>query len=275
MKAIFFIPATKLHKLPEIIRSGVDEVVIDLEDAVLIEDRRKLIEQLKLLGDDVKSHWIRVPLRDDWEEEADAGMMIELLESGWKNIVIPKVKSIDEFKVLSVVLERTKLLKRCMLLVEHPRLLIDLRELFVLKSSEMIESIAFGAHDFVNHMGGEFSFERLLPARMHCLYVARAFGKKALDIASVNISDEHSFIAEVADGLNSGFDGKFIIHPVQWPWMQKALDQTQRELVWARKVMSSLPANVSGKEIEPFVLEGEIIEKPHVERAMNILKKKE
>lgn len=274
MKGYFFIPATRLHKLPEIVKSGVDEIVIDLEDAVLIEDRRKLIDQLKLVDDQVKSLWIRVPLRDDWEEEVDVSMMVELLESGWANIAIPKVKNIDEFKAVSAILESTRLLKRAMLLVEHPRLLIDLREVFLLNSGGIIESIAFGAHDFVNHMGGEFSFERLLPARMQCLYVARAFGIKALDIASVNISDEHAFIAEVADGLNTGFDGKFLIHPVQWPWMQTALDQTQRELIWARKVMNALPSNTSGKEIEPFVLEGEIIEKPHVERAMNILKRK-
>lgn len=274
MKSYFFIPATKIHKLQDVVRSGVDQVVIDLEDAVLAEDRAALTQQLKLADESIKAHWIRVPLRDEWDEEIDTTLACELASAGWHYLVIPKIKSIDEFDATMDALAKTNAVKACILLVEHPRMLIDLREVMLHKSSAMITSIAFGAHDFVNHIGGEFSFARLQHGRMQCLYVARAFGKVALDIASVNISDEQDFLNEVRDGLNSGFDGKLIIHPLQWSWMQSTLGHPQRDLIWAKKVMESLPGDVSGKEIEPFILDGEIIEKPHVERAMNILKRK-
>ena len=46
-------------------------------------------------------------------------------------------------------------------------------------------------------------------------------------------------------------------------------------LVWAKKILSKLPGNYSGESVEPFLLNGEVIERPHIIRALEIIKQKE
>ena len=48
MKSYFFVPASKLKKIPEISKKGVDKIIIDFEDAILSCKKEKyLLELLK------------------------------------------------------------------------------------------------------------------------------------------------------------------------------------------------------------------------------------
>ena len=272
MKSYFFIPATRLHKLEQIAASGVHEIIIDLEDAVTDAQRPALIQQLSQLPDRWKSCWLRIPLRANWSDQPDWSIARQLLKMGFHRLVLPKLNSADEwneFLVQTLAPEEF----RGILLIEHPRLLIDLHKILEGIHADKIEGVGLGSHDLMNFIGAQHEPEQLRFPRIQCLYLAKSFGKYAIDIASMNLSDEESFAEEVRDGFRHGYDAKFVIHPAQWQWMQKALEVQPDELRWARKVIAALPKNTVGKDAEPFVLEGEIIEKPHIEKAMNILKK--
>jgi len=126
-----------------------------------------------------------------------------------------------------------------------------------------------GSHDFMAFMEIPHLLDNLKFSRQQTILVAKAYGKIAIDIASMNIKDKNLFEEELVSGYSMGFKNKFIIHPQQLQWLQ-GYQENNSEKIWAERILASLPANYDG---EPFILDGEIIEKPHVKKALKILNK--
>lgn len=271
MRSYFFIPATKLGKLSYIKALGVDEIIIDFEDAILSSDKEKLLPELKSIsgGDQL---WYRIPVRDNFQDIIDMGFMHKVLGLGVNKIVLPKIKSGDEVRQ---VLEHTRNWPvKWILLVEHPRLLVELSNVLQDQAlEEKIEGIALGSHDLITFLKAVHSPEHLIYPRTKILYLAKAYDKLAIDIASMNVSQRDDFEAELNFGLENGFDAKFLIHPLQHSWLMEYKSNKNSEIEWAREVMANVPLEGTGKEVEPFILNGQIIEKTHVEKAMDILNK--
>lgn len=272
MRSFFFIPAQKIHKLDFIQKLGIDEVIIDFEDAVLESERQKLLNSALQINE-LKPFWFRIPVRNQEEAPINVDFLMQFLQAGVRHIMLPKIQSKDEFQS---ILEATKHYKglQFILLIEHPRLLMELQQILQNEvQNEKIHGIGIGSHDLLNFMKAEHQEEQLFFPRMQMLYLGKAYGKEVIDIAAMNISDKVQFEQEVLFGLTHGFDAKFIIHPQQLEWMQN-FDRIQiKQLDWAKKVIAALPKEHIGNEIEPFIFEGQIIEKPHVEKAYAILKK--
>lgn len=273
MKTYFFVPATRIHKLASIKQLGVDEIIIDFEDAILADDRGSLLKKVKELPD-LKQYWYRVPLHDDQAQTTlDLNFLKNFLDIGVQQLVAPKLMSADEYRQLSDLLEAYREVQ-LILLIEHPRLLIELPQ--ILQNQQIGKSIlglGIGSHDLMTFMGSEHSPEQIYFPRLQALYLAKAYGKEAFDIASMNISDQKHFEEELLFGLEYGFDSKFLIHPRQFEWLAGYDALQQKQVAWARRVVAALPEGAKNKDIEPFVLDGQVIEKPHVEKAYEILNK--
>lgn len=273
MKTYFFVPATKMNKLSSVKILGVDEIIVDFEDAILEEDREKLLLEVKNISD-FETLWYRVPVHTEVSfGELDGDLVIEFLKLGARKIIVPKVRSKPELETLVNSFIKFQDIK-IILLIEHPRLLIELPQILQdPKLDNAIFGVGMGSHDLMTFIGSEHTPEHFFYPRMKILYLAKAYGKLAIDIASMNISDQESFEEEVLFGLGHGFDAKFLIHPKQFDWLYNYDALKIKQITWASRIINALPANFLGKDIEPFVLEGQIIEKPHVEKALSILKK--
>lgn len=273
MESYFFVPATKLHKLEAINSLGIDHVIIDFEDAVLEEDRERLMREVKELPD-ISSYWFRVPIRENFEEaEPDSNLANELLELGVMKLIIPKLISRDDFASFCSSLISHKDLN-LILLIEHPRVLIEMPQILQdPRFGKNIFGIALGSHDLMTQMGMEHTAENLTYPRIQTLYLAKAYNRNAIDIASMNIGKEVDFKEEISFAQKFNFNGKFLLHPRQLTWFEERTFSAP-QIEWAEKILAALPPGSTGKNIEPFILEGQIIEKPHVERALTIMKKK-
>lgn len=270
MKQYFFMPATKLNKLKATIDLEVDLLIIDLEDSVLKSDREMLINEICSKKELYINYWFRIPLRNSYDSDLNVRLLEQFLNAGYRKIVIPKIIDFLEFKIVFSVISRYEELE-IILLIEHPKLLLQLNKILELDMKNIIVGLGLGSHDLMSFISAKHEEKRLYFARMQCLYNSKAYGRTSIDIASMNVDNDIEFKAEVINGINDGFDAKFVIHPKQSKWLKECLDNDD-EVKWAQKILNILPKNTVASEIEPFIFEGKIIEKPHIEKAKKILR---
>ena len=78
MDSFFFIPGNKLHKIDAIEALNVSTIIIDMEDAVKESNRKEILKGL-LSDENLKQHYIRIPLYD-FEEQPDFRTLKELFK---------------------------------------------------------------------------------------------------------------------------------------------------------------------------------------------------
>lgn len=272
MRPFFFVPASKLKKIPYIQSLGVSEIIVDFEDAILKEQKEVLLKELKNTPD-FANFWCRVPLRDNYQEIINTEFLVKTLNLGVKKIILPKLVSKNETEAVFEKIGAYKDLE-IILLIEHPRLLLEAGKVLEAPNlSNRIYGLGIGSHDLMTFMGMEHSSKQLIFPRTQLLYLAKAYAKEAIDIASMNIQNKEEFESELLFGEENGYGAKFLIHPNQVHWIQNFDGIKVKQLSWADKILAALPEGHIGKEIEPFVLDGEIVEKPHIEKARAILEK--
>jgi len=270
MQSYFFVPASKLNKLADISKKGVGEMIIDFEDAILSSEKEKYFETLKTLSN-LKDYWFRVPLRGTFNEEISYDFILKLNSIGAVKIILPKLKSAEELIDVLNTFSKNKFI----LLIEHPRLLIEIKNA-IINNPIMISSLyglGLGSHDLMAFLEAKHSEPQLDYPRKELLYIAKAYNLKAIDIASMNIFDKLTFMEEVQYGMDNGYDAKFLIHPNQITWFDEQLKQNEILVNWAQNVLDHLPKNYNGDSIVPFILNEEVIEKPHAMRALEIIRK--
>lgn len=272
MLSYFFIPANKLENIEFIKSLGVDEIIIDFEDAILETDQPKFLSSLHTIVG-MHQFWFRIPLKNSQTgDKLELGLFLEVLRLGARKIVLPKLSSREEF---AAIVQKIDKIHDCkfILLIEHPRMLAELGLILQdQKLSKFITGIGLGSHDLMTAINSEHSEAQLYYPRMQVLYLSKGYNKLAIDIASMSISNEGNFNSELLFGYQYGFDAKFLIHPNQSTWFGNYDQYKVSQLNWAKKILANLPTENKGKEIEPFVIDGVVVEKAHVEKALNIIK---
>ena len=183
MKSFFFVPASKLNKIPQLSENGITSFIIDFEDSILSYEKEKYLKEFKDLKN-FQNYWARIPIREKFEDEIDLTFLIEAYKLGIRKFVLPKIKSSDELIRLISPLSKANFL----ILIEHPRLLIELKNIF-LNNHECIESIigfGLGSHDLMSFIDANHDYPQLDYPRKKMLYLAKAYGLLAIDIASMN-----------------------------------------------------------------------------------------
>ena len=85
----------------------------------------------------------------------------------------------------------------------------------------------------------------MLPWLTTCIAAARIHGIDILDGVYNDIGNADGFVAECAQGVDFGFDGKTLIHPNQIEPCNKAFSPSAAEVEQARKTIAvfDLPEN--------------------------------
>jgi len=270
MKSYFFIPASRLHKVEDVKKSQPDTIIIDFEDAILNTEIDVFSKEISILPNK-ESYWYRIPVRNNFEEDLNLDYIKKFKDIGVEFMVLPKLKSALELIQICHSFPNIKFI----LLIEHPRLLLEAHDAFM-KHPDLLNSligIGMGSHDLMTFLNAKHTSKQLDYPRKKVLYLAKAYDLLAIDIASMNIFEKKDFVEEVRYGIDNGYDGKFLIHPNQLLWLQEDLKTNTYLLEWAHNVISHLPENYNGESIAPFILNNEVIEKPHALRALEIIKK--
>lgn len=107
--------------------------------------------------------------------------------------------------------------------------------------------------------------------RLELVSIAKAFNLFFIDTASMDIlHDSINFKSECVNAFNFGSYGKFIIHPNQLQCLKNAKYFTDKEVSWAKQILSKI--DTENSNIGAVKYNDEVIEKPHLNKLLNIKK---
>jgi citrate lyase subunit beta/citryl-CoA lyase len=130
--------------------------------------------------------------------------------------------------------------------------------------------MAFGNMDYATELGlGPDHWGFVYPGSR--LVVASKCAGLPAPVAGVtaNIHDRQAMDADMSFERGLGFTAKMCIHPTQVPWARQAFEPTSDEVAWAQRI---LKATADSHAIQ---LEGQMIDRPVIERARRILRRSE
>lgn len=267
MQSYFFVPGTRLHKIGDIQKLNVSEIIIDLEDAVKVSEREEILDQL-ISNEFYKNFYVRIPLYNELEK-LNISILIELYDNGFRKFVFPKIQKIADFE--KIISEREFENLKIILLIETTRFFLEAKDILP-KYEKYFSGIGIGSHDFMAEVGGVHDLKNLEYVRLQILYLARMINIPAIDIASMELNGDKVYADEIMDGFRKGYDAKFFIHPWQVNVFKSVSLYSEDELNWARQVKEELNKVGGPGEFNPIVLNGQIIERPHLAKAEKIIK---
>lgn len=278
-RTMMFIPGNNPSMMYDAYIYGADSIMFDLEDSVKLSEKdsaRFLVyNALKTVDYKDLEKVVRVnPLdtpfgRADIEAMVCAGVdVIRLPKSETAQDVIAVDELITEFEE-KYGIEKGSI--GMMAAIESGLGIINAYE--IATASPRLIGMAIGAEDFVTDLKTSRSAEgiELLAARSHLVFAARAAGIMAFDTVYSDVNNEEGLINETKLIKQLGFDGKSVINPRQIPPIVEIFTPTDKEIDNAIMVLQAIE-EAEEKGLGVISLNGKMIDKPIVERALRVIK---
>ena len=204
-----------------------DSIMLDLEDAVAEKEkdsaRFSLFHALKEINYRGIECIVRINGLDSdlWEEDIRCAVA-----GGADGIRIPKTETAEDVKKVE-------------------------------KAVEEAEKGGDYTKDLQTHITG--TGVELMGARQHMIIAARAAGVQCFDTVYTDLDDMEGFIKDVETIHLMGFDGKSIINPRQIAPVHKIYTPSQKEIIFAQKVVKEIDEK-KALGIGVFTVDGKMID---------------
>ena len=253
-RACLVVPAAPAAKLAKGATLAADEVVLDLEDAVV-----------PALKDEARAAVVAA-LDGGWAAESVA-VRVNAIGSPWCHsdlaalaasgrdaltAVLTKVEHAHDLAFADRLLagaeaaaDRTTPI-RLLALIETAAGLAACVE--IARASERLDGLVLGYADLAASLGrlGGAGAQDWRYAQEGVLVAARAAGIQAIDGPHLATRDDEAFRAGVMHARTLGFDGKWAIHPAQLDTLREAFTPTDAEIADAREVLAALDRAAAG-----------------------------
>ncbi|MDX3233061.1 CoA ester lyase [Streptomyces sp. ME19-01-6] len=227
-------------RLEAALRAEPDVALLDLEDSVLPRDkdtaRAAALAQLRAvpvhgataLGLRVNAPGTVHGLKD-LVAVADAALHDTV-------VLVPKVESARELDLVAQVLQETSTGVCICALIETPRALLRLDDIF---ASPVLGGVVFGAADYAAATGCRRTSSSLWWARSSIAAVAAANGIPSIDSPYLDLGDPEGLRRDAQEARDLGFTGKGAVHPDQLPLIRSAFLPTDEEVAQAHAVVTA------------------------------------
>lgn len=256
----------------------VDEVVIDLEDAVVpdrkVQARTAALAALAAGGFTARSVSVRVNAPETrWGREdlvALAGA-----EHRPDSIIVPKVQDAGDLMFVDQVVDKAEAAAGAdrklavQALIETARGIGSLST--ITACSSRLSAIVLGYADLAVSIGRSRAAARNLDLWLALqdavLVAARSAGLAAIDGPFLAIDDPHGLRAAATRAVDLGFDGKWAIHPSQLGPIVESFTPSPEDVAHAEAVLAALDGVGDGA----VSLDGEMIDEPVRLAAVRVL----
>lgn len=278
LRTMLFVPGNNMRMLHKAGTLDADAIIIDLEDAVPIEDKETA----------------RVFVRDGIEKVSKAESMVfvrvnglatglagqDLEESvceGLDGIVLPKAESKKDILDTEAILEKIEKQKGLRVgsiiivpILETAKGVLNAAE--VAFASKRVAGLSFGAVDFTRDLGVSLSKEgtELSYPRAHIALAARAAGIPSVDTVFIDIMDREGLIRDSKAAKQLGFRGKLLIHPNQIQPVNEIFTPTQQEVEYCKRVVATFK-EAQTRGAGAISLDGKMIDYANYRQAEDIL----
>jgi citrate lyase subunit beta/citryl-CoA lyase len=263
--SFLFVPATQPERYGKALASGADGVIIDLEDAVGLDDKAKAREILKNTWSSIsidQKHRIVVRCNAPGSSFYAADLVLAK-ELQVRHLMIPKTESRDHVNGAAEELKNTAFIP----MIETP---LGLHQLNEIASAEQVLRLALGNLDMQVELGISCDDnETEIDTARFMLVLASKLAQIAppLDGVTPSTDDEPRIFAHAQKAKRFGFGAKLCIHPKQIPIVKRAFTPSPEELDWAKRVISADKA-AKGQAVK---VDGKMVDRPVVMLARRIL----
>lgn len=248
-----FVPADRPERFEKAVATGVDAVVIDLEDAVAPEnkaDGRRNVQDAIGRG---LSFVLRI---NGAETDAHGEDLAAIADAPPAAFMLARAERAESLLRLAARFPQTPLIP----LIETGAGLANAR---ALAAGPNVARLAFGSFDFKLDMGISDDGDGLLPARFELVLASRLAGiARPIDGVSAGFEGP-DFEADVLRARQLGFGGKLCIHPKQVAGVKAGFRPSEQEIERARRIVAAADASDGGA----ISLDGQMIDRPVVELA--------
>jgi (3S)-malyl-CoA thioesterase len=263
---MLYVPASKPRALDKAAALPADALILDLEDAVLPQDkaaaREGLLRGLASLDFGARRVLVRVNGLDTaWGRSDVAAFMAHSRVDG---LLVPKVAGAGDLDAVAALAPD----KPLWAMLETPMGVLHAGEI---AAHPALVGMVMGTNDLAMELGARFRPDRLplIAGLGQCLLAARARGKLVLDGVYNAFQDEAGLRAECAQGRDMGFDGKTVIHPAQIGVVNAVFAPSAGEVALAQRQIAAFEAAGQGVA----VVDGRIVENLHIVAARALLAK--
>ncbi len=269
--ALLFCPGDRPDRFRKALHSGVDEVILDLEDGVS-EDRKEaarahVVDFIRSVGPARLIVRINDPLSK--LGQADLAALVDCAPSG---LLVPKVESREQLRYVSEAMASPALHPKLGALIESARGVMALQEI---AADPGLGALTWGPYDLAADMGvralrqldGRYA-EPFVTIRSLVLVAAAAYRLTAIDTVTPEIQDLDMVRRDTAEAARLGFTAKLAIHPSHVGVIQEELVTKSAEIERARRLLAEASRQGQGGA---FMFEGSMVDRPMLERARRLL----
>lgn len=288
MRSLLFVPGDSEHKLEKSLTSGADVIIVDLEDSVAPDAKetgrqitQRFLERIKAEKNPVQSQFfVRVnDLRSGWTD-ADLGAVMQAAPAG---IMLPKSESRVDLQDLHARLDVHEAENDLpdgstgVLLVASE----TAASVFGLGTyggvSDRLQGLAWGGEDLSADVGattnratdGQFT-EPYRLVRNLCLFGAVAAQTAPIDTVYTNFRDLDGLASECREAERDGYTAKMAIHPAQVAIINDVFTPSEEAVAQAHRIVDAFSASGNQGVIG---LDGEMLDRPHLKRALRTLQR--
>jgi citrate lyase subunit beta/citryl-CoA lyase len=257
-----FVPGNRHDRFDKALASGADAIIIDLEDAVVAEDKASARDQIRawLAARSDVDERVLVRINDAATPWLDEDLALAR-DTGIRGIVLPKVEHVRQIDRVRAALHPDAYVVP---IIESARGLLAVESIAAAPS---VQRLAFGTLDYTVDLDLSDDERGLLYPACRIAIASRAAGLLP-PIAGVttDIADEDKLLADLAFARACGFAAKLCIHPRQVAVLHAAMAPRPEEIAWAQRVITAASAATGAVQVD-----GRMVDRPVVLKAQSIL----
>ncbi|MGI5144484.1 HpcH/HpaI aldolase/citrate lyase family protein [Streptomyces sp. CA-106110] len=254
-RSLLFVPGHRPDRFAKAASADAGAVIIDLEDAVAAQDKDRARDNVAAWLGEGNSAMVRInPPGTPW---CDADLAVAARYGA--PVMVPKS---EDPATLADITCRTA--GKC-LLVPLVETAAGVERAMKVCATPGAVRVAFGNADLARQLGiAHDDHTALAYARSRLVSASAAAGLcPPVDGVTTSVADMDALTADIVHARRLGFTGKLCIHPAQIAAVTAHLAPTESEQRWARAVVAA------GDSVT--VVDGEMVDKPLLERARRIL----
>jgi citrate lyase subunit beta / citryl-CoA lyase len=262
-RTYLFVPGTRPERFDKALASGADKVVLDLEDAVAIDDKGKARSAI--------AAWLQAAMPADRSRIVvrinDAGSpwyaadLAALNAAHAASVLLPKAESAAQIAETQAALPKASILG----LIESARGVSEVNRI----AAAGVQRLVFGTLDFALDLDMDISTDGSgLAYAASRIAIASRLAGLAAPVAGVTpqLDDEARLLSDLVEARRFGFGAKLCIHPRQVQPIHAALRPTAEALDWAQRVLAADAASPGAAR-----LDGRMVDRPVVLQAQRTL----
>lgn len=270
-RTLLFIPGNNPGMLINSDILKADGVIIDLEDAVAINEKdtgRLLVREYLKTFETTTDVFVRINPLDSpyFYDDLDAIKDLDI-----KGIVLPK-SSIESMKELNTYLKDNKLNHFEVIALVETALGLE-EAVDIVKECDQVIGLFLGAEDLTLDLGATRTkaSEEIAYARSRIIAASKAMGVQAIDTPFTDTDDMEGLVKDTLNAKGLGMTGKTVISPRHVDEINKAFSPSEEDIDYAYRVVDGVK-EANEKGLGAFSIEGKMIDRPIILRALNTLK---